>query len=862
MAATFFARYETGLRRTATGALVAGRLQGALSVSLTDLEDPGVQSPGTAAFELFGPGDVERLGPGAVTRRFPAPGAGDAEESKLALVELAAPDLPWRYTPRVAAGAVLRPWLVLVVGRRAPDELTVRPDGRVTLGPLTQQRHPLGQSALWAHVHEVDTRAVARIVCPADLASDTAYVACLVPAFDAAGGDAWTGADAVAVDCYDRWSFRTGPQGDFPDLAARLHRADLAAVGAAGGRPFGRAQVRYDRRGPGEPASFLLEAAGALRLPVDPVVGPDPADAAPNPVVAAEVQRLSDRVVLPDGRSVVSAPDYPAPFVEPGSGASAGGWREQAGADPRTRGAAGLGAWAAVVWQDRIADAAAVKAGDLAIARGRVAHVALGVEVSRSLWRRRLPAPEAAADPAAAREASLARLAVLAPCLGRLPTDTHETVLDRVARRTPALSRAVLSSAARRALRPGPARTALARPGAGRPGLVLDAANTCARDARDPTAVENTDPDFDDAMRGVERAVRAASGDDQESADRVLQRFGGGLPLPMQLVAALVALVPGRDGRPDPDVLSEYLDIGDFSDEQPASLPDLPRQVTEAAPAAPCRPLDLDGLATAVADAVDPTVDRPLVVDRVLATLPGLTHVGPVELEPELDLPLWSFLSEQAPDWMLAGAGDLPEHAVVGLATNPAFVQALLVGANHQVTGELRWRGVPLLSRWSPLRKFWQRAGGALDIASIRSWPAEQPLGSSALADAVPGEEAVVAFRTPLFRRYPDTVVYLYPRTGDWDPPPDGVPLQPPPVRVDPTFSGTIGEDITFFGFRVPPATLRDHWVVLEEPPAGYRFYHSDAVPPPGPGLPDDHSASYAFNRFALPVRVLIGPLL
>ena len=48
--------------------------------------------------------------------------------------------------------------------------------------------------------------------------------------------------------------------------------------------------------------------------------------------------------------------------------------------DPRLRGAAGLGAWNAIEWQDRIADAAAAKAGDLAIARDRIRHVAFGVE--------------------------------------------------------------------------------------------------------------------------------------------------------------------------------------------------------------------------------------------------------------------------------------------------------------------------------------------------------------------------------------------------------------------------------------------------------------------------------------------------
>ncbi len=217
--------------------------------------------------------------------------------------------------------------------------------------------------------------------------------------------------------------------------------------------------------------------------------------------------------------------------------------------------------------------------------------------------------------------------------------------------------------------------------------------------------------------------------------------------------------------------------------------------------------------------------------ERVLSTLPGITHIGPVEIEPELDLPLWSFLSSRAPDWMLPGAGDLVDGDVVGLSTNPVFVESLLVGANHQATAELRWRNMPLVTRWSPLRKFWQRKANDVDILPIKSWPDVAPLGDVALVPPSRSVEAVVAFRTSLFRRYPATVVYLYPAARGWGPPEpmDDLNLD----RVMPTFTGTIGADITFFGFAVPPSALETHWVVLEEPPAGYRFYHKAISPPP-----------------------------
>jgi hypothetical protein len=154
---TFTSHFEKALRVSA-GAAVNGRLQGAADVVLTDVANPAITKTAHAPYELLGPGDVKRLAAGAITRRFPAPGASNAEAAKLALVEFAAPDAPWRYTPERPVAGRLRPWLVLVVGRRAPDDIILRPDGRVTLGLAAQSRHPLSQSWKWAHVHQVQKR--------------------------------------------------------------------------------------------------------------------------------------------------------------------------------------------------------------------------------------------------------------------------------------------------------------------------------------------------------------------------------------------------------------------------------------------------------------------------------------------------------------------------------------------------------------------------------------------------------------------------------------------------------------------------------------------------------------------------------
>lgn len=436
-------------------------------------------------------------------------------------------------------------------------------------------------------------------------------------------------------------------------------------------------------------------------------------------------------------------------------------------------------------------------------------------------------------------------------------TTTGVSVLDTIAGRTPGLTRALLSSAARRALRPGPARTALTTNGAAPFGAVLVAANECAQ-RPDAAMIRPTGRDPADAIK---KAVIDAAAGDAALAAAILRALGNS-PSAGRVAAALRALARGEKGVPDRDAVERFLRSDQFPDAD-RSILEWPGWMNQHGRPEPCTPVDLSRLAAVVAAAIDPTVARPPAVERVLSTLPGITHIGPVEIEPELDLPLWSFLSSRAPDWMLPGAGDLVDGDVVALSTNPVFVESLLVGANSQATAELRWRNVPLVTRWSPLRKFWQRKANDVDIQAVKAWPDVAPLGNVALVPAGRTAEAVVAFRTSLFRRYPATVVYLYPAQANWVPPnpTDDLNLD----RSMPTFTGTIGADITFFGFALPPEAMTTHWVVLEEPPAGHRFYHRAVSPPPPPppaGISNESSSNFAYQRFAVPVRVLIGPLL
>ena len=118
---TFYSRFEKALRKSATAAGAgpsAGLDRRHPRRRREPRDQPGPRKLHTSCSDRA---TCSVSAAGAITRRFPTPNTSDAEVTKVALVEFAAHDLPWRYTPQLAGGGGLRPWLVLVVGQRAPE---------------------------------------------------------------------------------------------------------------------------------------------------------------------------------------------------------------------------------------------------------------------------------------------------------------------------------------------------------------------------------------------------------------------------------------------------------------------------------------------------------------------------------------------------------------------------------------------------------------------------------------------------------------------------------------------------------------------------------------------------------------------
>ena len=616
--------------------------------------------------------------------------------------------------PKAAAGTgTVHPWLALVVGIEGA-ELTLT-DDRVALDPTVQQAHPTGAPTAahrWAHV-QVDGAGhrISRVLSGRPLEPGTDYLAVLVPAFGPDGQPSWTGAAPAVVAVYDHWRFRTAvPAGSFEDLAAQLHPATRL-------RTPGRAPLDYPR----VPTAPDLEIRGAL-APVGAT------DAALPPEVATDLAGLRTPATDEVGRPIVGLPRYGDAWRLDAPEATA--WGATVDGDPRHRGVAGLGRELGIRLQEELVDEAMAHLGALAEARQRIGDLVLGLTASGALWRRRMPA-----DPHE-------RLWLLGPALGRVVTDAGPLGLLSTAEGR-ALPAGLWSSAVRRILRSGPARVAHTASGRVGARAALAAANRCPPRPKPSDDGVVVIAGFDALLRAVldggqvdPKALAALAEQATDLANRtegdlrpiatalarlVVAAVAAGRAAPYAEALTLLAAAAGPP-RPDPvrqrdlaAAMRALIARFDMPPPEPKELLDLLGALLPGEPPEepPCSPVDLDALADGVAAAFDPTTPTAPAIVQVLGLIDGLDPTQPLappEVCVGLDRPLWRDVNTAFKEWLLPGVASLVDNAVIALETNPAFVDALLLGVNSQLVGELRWRNIPVSTGCTPLRSFWQRS--------------------------------------------------------------------------------------------------------------------------------------------------------
>jgi hypothetical protein len=733
----------------------------------------------TVPFSRYGPGDITGIAPQQVRRRDPAPGSRSMPPNLFPSIEFVTPSLPWMVTPGEPDGqGMLRPWLALIVLAGGPDRL-----GAVAgaLAPVIEvpadQLPPPDQLALWAHVQvDADSPAesalatgIARIISPYALRPTADYVACLVPTFEAGrlAGLGETVADPLSVE--PAWAIGSGNV-SLPVLDSwaftTTERGDLETLAR-------RLTARDLSRSSRPLALDVGEVTGDIDGRLAPLLGalhPVGASEAWSPTAAdGAATTLTAELERAAGTAppVVGLPIYGS--TASGSVDVSGGWSRQLNLDPRRRVAAGLGAAMVRDHQEALVDEAWRQAGDIDRAE-REHQGARLADLASSRLRDRMITPLTAAS----------ALVTMAPALARTAESSGSTARALVA--ASAVPTAMLASPMRRI-----AATKLPR-----------AARVAGQGIRRAIAVQNThvlfpgEPPPVPASTVTLSAVRAELATGPPAAAAPAAAANLDLTVTASQETMINQLLPAIEAN-QAQVVTVTAQVA-FAWMPPPTPP----------PAA---------TATTRAQA------RLVAADGIRFDLP----IG-VRTTPRFAQPLGAWLD---PALLLAGV-DLPPDTAGMLEVNGPFVEALLVGANHELSRELLWRGVPLDRRSTNLTQFFEAQGTTppAGLGPIEGWAGTDDLGSHLAF----GEQVVLILRSHLVSHLDQTTIFLAPAVED------GTFRKPGTDQLMPAFRGSAGLDTAYFGFGIDEATLvagLGWYLVIQELVGAVRFgLDEEAVTP------------------------------
>jgi hypothetical protein len=699
----------------------------------------------TRDVRLHGLDRVTGLAPGQVLRTEPLPDSVEVETTLFPYVELAAPDLPWLFTPASDGNRGLRPWLVLVVVREQEGVRLDTPAGSLPLLSIelpavaADELPDLAESWAWAHVQSLvgldgsaaavatgTGEVVARLLGPRRLLPDSSWLACVVPAFDggvlAGRGDdvpdgaswlpAWdffAGRDPGALPVYYYWRFSTAREGNFETLCRRL-------VPDENGAPFGLQPMDVSDPGLMDPsaAPVLLDFEGALcthGVVPRPWKKKDKAafQSAATKLLDAAIQRAD---VQPPGAGAAYDPATQDPVVGPPlygqwpSGAvevPKAGWVCDVNLDPVARAVAGLGAEVVRAAQEELVAAAWDQAGSARASVAALNQGRLAVEVGRRLR-------------------------------GRLTALGDGDVLHLTAPLHALLGSGGKSIRVRLAAGPVPS------------GLVTTAHLRLTRPgtplARDWEALSGPL-----ARLGADHVHATVSATMGKSSPALTFASYGPLNGAQQSD-------PTLDESP-PALPAHFPSVGP---------PGKPGGAHVDAPEAPPAGHDVSGIAADVISALDPVeAVRAGLLARLPALeplLPGDTIPTTVALAPSFDDGLSDDLVRLGAEYLLPAADGLGNNRVRMVESNPAFAAEFLIGANHGLACELLWRGYPVDLRATFFQRFWRYSDPTqVDIDPLAGWTSSDSLDESLPEGTQPMTVFVV--RGDVVRRYPTAHYFL-----------------------------------------------------------------------------------------------------
>jgi hypothetical protein len=289
--------------------------------------------------------------------------------------------------------------------------------------------------------------------------------------------------------------------------------------------------------------------------------------------------------------------------------------------------------------------------------------------------------------------------------------------------------------------------------------------------------------------------------------------------------------------------------------------------------------LDLSATAVATLRAIDPALTVTRLANATLRIPPRIRAQLPEAFidamaYPVFDMPMYGPLRDLSSELLIPNANRIENNSVTLLETNQKFIEAYMVGLNHEFARELLWREYPTDQRGSYFRQFWdvssflvaQPDNEALreklrDIPPLDRWSPGSALGDHDARER-PGEkeeEVVLVIRGELLKRYPNAVIYA--QRAQWQVKNGQIDVKqerslveltaaeeadPPRAKIRTAlYQAKLEPDIYFFGFDLTVAAARGGTGQQQNDPAGWFFVIKERPGEPRFGFDDKSSPNF-----------------
>lgn len=766
-------------------------------------------------------------------------------------------------------------------------------------------------------------QASSRLLCPRKLRPNTQYHAMLLPAFEigrlAGLGRPTAGIDALAPSwpaddnrfaVYYRWYFRTSERGDFEYLVGLLEPRPVADE--VGIRDMDMQAPGFDISGLTDPRVMGLE--GALRKPgaiARPQAWP-PAEPTPAFLtdLAKKVNLAADNLEPPaDGDShpdpVVTMPLYGRWHAMVNRlNAAEGGWTNEINADPRLRTASGFGTRVIQTGQEDYMKRAWQQVGQVIEANHKIRQAQFGISASYQILKKNL-------EPLSSDQILALSVPVHARVTGS-PTTIYQTI------KASRLPSAALAPAFRKITRPRGRLMRKALPDAGRrPSDLIHRLNKGRITAATPKQAPDGQIGLDEVSTGL--LPGWAVGWFRWLLRRpwilwllilallailfvllgVGPALGGAAALVAAIAAGLSKLVSQArmaDALSEDGITSEAVtaapsrpgfvivkpgvtppaagpagggDSIEASRFRAATIALAGRLALRPEPANPKEPLDLDVLAIKLSVALNPKrairerLGAIMNAGQVFAPLRPVETIAEIMVHPTFADPMYKPLRDLSSELLVPNLNLIPNNAISLMENNRRFIEAYMVGLNHEMSRELLWREYYTDQRGSYFRQFWD-VGDTLpadpdadaatieeslrDITPLHTWRKSTKLGIHQNRNIPTGAEEgetrlVLVVRGELLKKYPTTVIFA--QRAKWGLDPDSEDGEGREVRLlddsgadgtvlTPLFKAEIVPDIHFFGFDLTGSAAKGSkdrevndpgwFFILQERPGEARF--------------------------------------